>query len=132
MSSLKNQALISDLIVLAHADDKVTASEYDFIMRLAKRMDLTKAEVDALFEHPLPSKPIFSELERIIHFHKLLLVMNVDGEIHEKEVAAIKEFGLKMGIRPAAIDRILNKLHDYDHKLIPSEELVKIFQTYYN
>jgi uncharacterized tellurite resistance protein B-like protein len=132
MSSLKKQALISDLIVLAHADEKVTASEYDFILRLAQRMGVTRTEVDALFEHPLPSKPLFSELERIIHFHKLVLVMSVDGEVHPKEVAHLKEFGLKMGIRPGAIDKVISKLDEYENGIIPSADLIGIFQTYYN
>ena len=99
MASLQQQSLLSDLIVLAHADNKVTAQEYDFIHRLAQRMEVSKEAVDALFENPVPSKPIFSELERITHFHKLILVMNVDGEIHPSEVATLRNFGLRMGIR---------------------------------
>lgn len=132
MNSAHQQALLSDLIVLAHADEKVTETEYNFLLRLAERMGISKKEADALFEHPLPSKPIFSELERIIHFHKMILLMNVDGEVHPKEVKSIRDFGLKMGIRPGAIERILQQMHDYENMVIPSSELVKIFQTYYN
>lgn len=132
MNSAHEYAQLSDLIVLAHADDKVTASEYNFIIRLAERMGISKKEVDALFKNPLPSKPIFSELERIIHFHKMILLMNVDGEVHPKEISTIRDFGLKMGIRPGAIERILEQMHNYDDMVIPSSELVKIFQTYYN
>jgi len=132
MASLQQQSLLSDLIVLAHADNKVTAQEYDFIHRLAQRMEVSKEAVDALFENPVPSKPIFSELERITHFHKLILVMNVDGEIHPSEVATLRNFGLRMGIRQAAIDQILEEMTRYENNLIPSQELIKIFQTYYN
>jgi len=63
------RALISDLVILAKADGKITNSEYDFIHRLAERMELSRQEVVMLFDKPLPSPPIFSELERIIHFH---------------------------------------------------------------
>lgn len=127
-----NKALLSDLIVLAHADDRFTKSEYDFIARLADRMDLTKEDVDILIDNPLPSQPIFSELQRITHFHKLLLLMNVDRETHEKEVIVLRNFGLKMGIRPAAIDQILHKMEKFEDKVIPAQELIQIFQTYYN
>ncbi len=126
------KALLSDLIILAHADEKLTDAEYEFILRLADRMDFTKEEVDALFENPHPSKPIFTELERITHFYKLVLVMNVDRETHPKEVIAIRNYGLKMGIRPGVIDQILARMEDYEDKIIPSEEIIKIFQTYYN
>jgi len=126
------KALISDFIVLAKADDKVTGSEYDFINRLAERMEVPQEEVDALFQDPLPSKPIFSEMERITHFHKLVLLMNVDRETHEKEVVVLRNFGLKMGIRTGAVEQILTEMNNYEDKIIPSEELIKIFQTYYN
>ena len=108
MQKERNKALISDLIVLAHADEKVTKSEYDFIQRLATRMELTTTDVDQLFEDPKPSAPLFNEMDRIIHFHRLILLMNVDRETHPKEVAAIRNFGLKMGIRPVVIDQIVS------------------------
>lgn len=125
-------SMISDLIVLAKADSKITAQELDFMYRLAERMQVDKATVDSLFDKPKPSQPIFSELERITHFHKLLLMMNVDRETHEKEVEVLRNFGLKMGIRPGAIDRILVRMNDFEDKLIPSQELISIFQSYYN
>ena len=127
-----NYSMISDLIVLAYADDKVTETEYNFILRLAERMDISKEEVDELFKNPLPSKVLFTELERISHFYKLVLLMNVDLETHEKEVITVRNFGLKMGIRPGVINQILLRLDDYENKIIPSDELIKIFQTYYN
>ncbi len=126
------KALVSDLIVLARADDKVTDEEYDFIVRLADRMQIPSEEVKELFENPLPSRPIQTELERITHFYKLVLVMNVDRETHNKEIIAVRNFGLRMGIRPGAVDQILLRMDEYEDKIIPSQELIKIFQTYYN
>jgi uncharacterized tellurite resistance protein B-like protein len=132
MNKETKRALLSDLIFLARADKKVTESEYDFILRIAERMELSKADVNALFENPIPSKPQNSELQRLTHFYKLVLVMNVDRETHESEVIAIRNFGLKMGIRPGVVDQILMRMHDFEDKIIPSDELIKIFQTYYN
>ncbi len=132
METAKNHALISDLIVLAKADDKIMASEYDFILRIATRMNVSQEEVDRLIEDPLPSLPIISEIERITHFHKLILLMNVDWEAHQKEVEVVRNFGLKLGIRPGAIDQILLRTQQYENRVIPAEELIQIFQTYYN
>ena len=132
MDNQKQQALISDLIALAKADGKILSSEYDFILRMAERMQVSKEEVDHLIEHPLPSLPIVSEIERITHFHKLILLMNVDWEAHELEVNMLRNFGLKLGIRPAAIDRILQLSQHYENKIVPSEEIIQIFQAYYN
>lgn len=128
----KTYALVSDLILLAHADNKVTDREYEFILRIADRMGLSKRELDELFEKPVPSKTLYTELERITHFYKLVLVMNVDNETHEKEIIMVKNFGLKMGIRPGAVDQIIIRMKQYENNIIPSDELIKIFQTYYN
>lgn len=128
----RNKSLISDLIVLAKADGIIDAAEHDFIHRIGARMLLNFDTIEELFEHPEPSIPLFNELDRITHFHKLLLVMNVDQESHESEIVALRNFGLKMGIRPEAIDQILLKMHEFENKIIPSEELIGIFQSYYN
>jgi len=129
---LQKQALLSDLIVMANADAIVTDSEYEFILRLADRMGFSKNELDALFENPQPSRPLFSELERITHFYRLVLVMHVDGEVHEAERVAIHSFGLKMGIRKGVIDQIIHKMEASNNKTLPTKTLVKIFNTYYN
>ncbi|EDM43174.1 hypothetical protein SCB49_11884 [unidentified eubacterium SCB49] len=127
-----NEALLSDLIMLAKADNKITESEYDLIVKLASTMQISKDEVDLLFANPIPSKVQGSELQRITHFYKLMLLMNVDHETHDKEVAMIRNFGVKMGIRPDVIDQMLIKMEQYEDKIIPSEEIMKIFTTYYN
>ncbi len=132
MNSEHNKSLISDLIVLAQADAKVTEAEYHFILRVAERMELTSTDVDELFLDPKPSKPIFSELERITHFHKLVLLMNVDREAHANEVAAIRNFGLKMGIRPGVMDQVLLQMDQHEDRVIPAQDLIRIFQAYYN
>ena len=132
MNNETNRSLLSDLIILAQADNKVTDVEYDFIMRLAEQMELRETDVAELFKNPMPSVPITTELQRLTHFYKLVLVMNVDRESHESEITAIRNFGLKMGIRPGVIDQILVRMDDFEDKIIPSNELLKIFQTYYN
>ena len=132
MNHSNPKSLLSDLIYIANADGEVDASEYDFIHRIGTRMGLKTYEIDQLFKQPAPSSVLFSELERITHFHKLLLVMNVDKVTHEMEIIALRNFGLKMGIHPGAIDTILTRMNDYEDKIIPSQELIAIFQTYYN
>lgn len=127
-----NKSLISDLICLAKADDVVDTAEYDFIHRIGARMGLDFDVVEDLFENPQSSVQLFSEMDRIIHFHKLLMVMNVDRETHEKEIIALRNFGLKLGIHPGAIDQILLKMNQYEDKIIPSDDLIAIFHSYYN
>jgi len=126
------KSLLSDLINMVMADGKIKPSEIDFIQKLAIRMDISDRELVDLFENPQPSRPVFSEVERITHFYKLILMMNIDNEAHESEIVALKNFGLKMGIRPVVADQILKKLEQSEDKIIPADELLKIFKIYYN
>ncbi|MDC7993978.1 tellurite resistance TerB family protein [Altibacter sp. HG106] len=132
MEQQKKFGLLSDLIALAFADNTLKNEEYDFILRMAKRMDVSEKEVEHLLEHPVPSPPIPNEMDRIIHFHKMVLLMNVDYEVHESEVQLLREFGIKLGIRPGAVDRILNRTQELEDRVIPAQELMGIFKTYYN
>lgn len=127
-----SQSIISDLIVIAKADDKVTQEEYHFIVNIAAKMQVTEAEVKILFETPLPSLKFTTELERITHFYKLMLTMKIDNEAHEKELIEIRNFGLKLGIRQGVVDQLLDKMNNYENNIIPSPEILKIFNTYYN
>ncbi len=127
-----NLSLLSDLTYIVKADGKITPSEFDFLKRIANRMGVSEEKLKELFSNPVPTKTHFSEIEKITHFHKMVLMMNVDGETHPKEVEAIKNYGLAMGIRPTVIDSVLLKMEEYPDKIIPSDELIKLFQKYYN
>lgn len=128
----EKEALLSDIIAIAKADKVVTPTEYDFILRLATHMGINKDKVQKLFDNPMESRVLPTEVQRITHFYKLVLTMNVDQETHQDEIIMVKNFGLKMGIRPGALDQILKNMHQYPNQIIPSEALIKIFHTYYN
>lgn len=124
--------LLSDLIAIAQADHHISDEEYNFIMALANRFEIDKERVHDLFHNPIESKPITTEIGRITHFHKLILMMNVDMKTKDSEVIALRNFGLKLGIRMEVIDQVIQRMDKYENKLIPTEELVRIFQAYYN
>mgnify|MGYP003640792678 CR=1 FL=1 len=128
----KYKSLLSDLIQMVKADGKIKNSEMDFIQKMAARMEISDKELIELFENPLPSQIVYSEVERITHFYRLILMMNIDNETHEAELIALKNFGLKMGIRPIVADQILKKMEQFEEKIVPAEELLKIFKIYYN
>jgi len=132
MNTSHQKSLLSDLIFLAKVDGKVDEIERDFIHRIGARMSLDFNTIETLFENPQPSVLLISELDRITHFHKLLMVMNVDQVIDESELIALRNFGLKLGIHQGAIDQILSKMKEYEFNIIPTQELIAIFKTYYN
>ncbi|MCG2419639.1 TerB family tellurite resistance protein [Aequorivita sp. F47161] len=128
----KDQALLSDLIQMVMVDGKIKLSEMEFIQKMASRMNISDKELVNLFENPHPSQTVYSEVERITHFYKLILVMKIDNETHETELVALKNFGLRMGIRPMVADQILKKMEQFKGEKLPADELLKIFKIYYN
>ena len=130
--SVEKHQILSDMIRLAMVDNKLDEREYDFISSVAQRLAVSEEELAALIVNPLSTGVFKTELERITQFHRLILLMNVDQETHIAEVDALRNYGLKIGIRPEAIEQVFNEMGDYEDKMIPSERLVEIFSRFYN
>ena len=130
--SLEKRSMLSELIALAQADHRMDEREYAFIITVAQSFGFDQKTVDELIANPEKGTPLKTEVDRIAHFHRLLLLMNVDDETHVIEIDAIRNFGLKMGIRAEAVEQILNEMWHYDNKMIPTEKLTSIFKRFYN
>ncbi|QAA80247.1 hypothetical protein EI546_00200 [Aequorivita sp. H23M31] len=126
------KSLLSDLIIMIKADGVIRPSEIELIQKLANRLGISNEEIAELFTNPQPSQALYSEVDRITHFYRLALMMQVDKESHKSEVTALKNFGLKMGIRPIVADQIIKKMEQYNGGVVPPEELLRIFKIYYN
>ncbi|WP_103070715.1 hypothetical protein [Aquimarina sediminis] len=125
-------SLLSEMIQFAKADKKFKEEEYNFILAVALQLEVTKDEVDILVEKGVEKTNLQSESQRILQFHRLVLLMNVDQETSQLEIQKIKEMGLHMGLRPEAIDMVLEKMYEYPNKVIPPQELIAIFTRFYN
>ncbi len=130
--SLEKHQILSDMIRLAMADNKIDQTEYDFISAVAARLEVPQEEVEDLIQNPVPSGVFKTELERITQFHRLVLLMNVDQETHVAEVDNLRNYGLKIGIRPEAIEQVFNEMGEYENKMIPNDRLIEIFSRFYN
>ena len=124
--------IIADMIALAKADDHIDERERDFIMAIAQRLGVSETEVSMIFEQEYTPKAYATELERITQFHRLILLMNVDQKTQDVEITAIRNYGLRLGIRQEAVSQILEEMGDYEHSMIPSQRLVEIFKRFYN
>jgi hypothetical protein len=70
--------------------------------------------------------------EKEYQFHRLVLLMNIDGEADKREKDYIKDIGIRMGLNPGATDSVLEKMNKYPKGIVPTDELIKIFTRYYN
>ncbi|MCJ8288668.1 MAG: TerB family tellurite resistance protein [Crocinitomicaceae bacterium] len=132
--SNKNEklGLLAQLIKMAQADQKIREIEFQFLLSLAAQMGVTKDDFKQLFEENIEFNPPRLEAERIVQFQRLILLMNVDLEIDDKEIEYIKDVGIRMGLHPSATNTVLEEMHNYKNKIIPPERLLEIFNIYHN
>ena len=125
-------SLLSEMLSFAQVDGEIKEEEYRFIVAVAAQLNVTKQELDNLQIQKVDKKVLQPETQRILHFQRLVLLMNVDNKISQKELHTIKDFGFKMGLRPEAINTVLREMHNYPNKMIPADVLIKIFTRFYN
>jgi len=133
MDSYKEKlSILSEMISFARVDHSLKDSEYGFLLQVASQLGVDKEAFDGLLREDSPNLRLKSQWERIVHFHRLLLLMNIDREQHKKELDALFNIGLKMGLPPAAMYQVLEIMHEYPDKLVPPEVLIDIFRAHYN
>lgn len=128
----ENLSLIAELIKLAKADNDVREMEFQFLLTIAAQIGVTKDEFKRLFEQYIEFLPPKLEGDRIVQFHRLVLLMNVDSETSLSETQYIIEAGIRMGLNPLATNKVLEEMNDYPNKVIPTERLIEIFKLYHN
>lgn len=125
-------SLLQDLIALSKADNNVSFMETSFINSITMGLGISGAELQQLKDKPIAYNPQDKEGDRITQFYRLLLLMSVDTEQHEKEIEFCKNLGLKMGLNPAAINEVVKQLLASETGMLAPNDLIEIFQTYHN
>jgi hypothetical protein len=125
-------SILSEMIAFAKVENKVNQAEYDFLWSVSQELAISKDVFEGLFEkeseHVIPR----TQAERILQFHRLVLLMNVDQVRQEVEVRRLHDIGLSMGLPPSAIDQVLTIMHQYPNNVIPPELVIDIFRSHYN
>ncbi|KQS47618.1 MULTISPECIES: TerB family tellurite resistance protein [Flavobacterium] len=125
-------SLLAEMIAFAIVDGKLHDREYQFLSIVAQELKVKSEDFKNLFHEELKALPIKSEQQRIQQFYRLALLMHCDGVLHEKEVIAIKQMGVNMGLNPFAIKRILKAMEESPNGMIDPEMLIEIFKEQLN
>lgn len=106
----KRLSHIRNLIALACADGSLDKSEMDLIFKIGVNAGLSPVELKRIFERPdsIAFFPPDSYRERIEQLYDMVMVMMVDGEFHENEIALCKLTAIKLGFKHQIIDKIVN------------------------
>ncbi|MEK6154810.1 TerB family tellurite resistance protein [Flavobacteriaceae bacterium 3-367] len=133
MSSYKEKlSILAEMIAFARVDNVVKDVEYNFLLGVATLLKVDKETFDSLFNTEVQKMIPKSQAERILQFHRLVLLMNVDQEEHQLEVSRLHNIGLGMGLPPSAIEQVLSIMHKYPNKVVPPNVLINIFKAHYN
>lgn len=125
-------SILSEMIAFAKVDKDLKESEYLFLVGVASHIGVNKKEFDKLLALKAENKTLKSELDRIVQFNRLVLLMNIDQEQHRLEIAELHNIGLRMGLPPSAIGQVLEIMHKYPNKVVPPKVLINIFKAHQN
>lgn len=125
-------SLLSEMIAFAVVDGELHDREYDFLWIVAQELDIPKAVFLELFGKRDSVKVIKDELHRIMQFYRLALLMHCDDVQHEREIKAINEIGITMGLNPMGIKKTLKAMAQSPDRMVEPEFLLCAFMEQHN
>ena len=126
------QQKISHLKALYHlacADNVYSRAEAIFISNVAKRLGVEEEEL-AKFDGSEPDLELPDREYKVYSlFHRLVIIIMVDNEVHATEKHYCFNLGVKMGLHPNAVSEIIALVEDGDIGAAPNE-VMDIFRKY--
>lgn len=136
VNRVEKLSLLSEMIAFAKYDKDIKNLEYNFLLGVAKQLEITREDFEYLIEHPVTYTHLKSHSERIVQFHRLVLLLNIEQgaeeENNSKGVIKLYNFGLRMGLSHEAITKVLYLMESFPNKIVPPDVLIDIFKTQYN
>ncbi|GAA3574741.1 TerB family tellurite resistance protein [Snuella lapsa] len=132
INRVEKLSLLSEMIAFAKYDKDINNVEYNFLLGVAKQLEISRSDFDYLIEHPVTYTHLKSHSERIVQFHRLVLLMNIDSESGSSGVIKLYNFGLRMGLSHESITKVLYLMESFPNKIVPPDVLIDIFKTQYN
>lgn len=136
INKVEKLSLLSEMIAFAKYDKDIKRIEFNFLLGVAKQLDISREDFEYLLENPISYTHLKSHSERIVQFHRLVLLMNIEQEHNENNnsAGAIKlyNFGLRMGLSHESITKVLYLMESFPNKIVPPDVLIDIFKTQYN
>jgi hypothetical protein len=132
INRVEKLSLLSEMIAFARLDESLKSIEYKFLLGVAEQLEISKEDFDYLIDHPVNYVHLKSYSERIVQFHRLVLLMNLGNEIRPRDLVKLHNFGLRMGLSHESINRVLDLMESFPNKIVPADFLIDIFKLQYN
>jgi len=136
VNRVEKLSLLSEMIAFAKYDKDIKRIEYNFLLGVAKQLEITREDFEYLLDNPVTYTHLKSQSERIVQFHRLVLLMNIEQKYNEDNNSAgvikLYNFGLRMGLSHESITKVLYLMESFPNKIVPPDVLIDIFKTQYN
>jgi len=134
INRVEKLSLLSEMIAFAKYDKDIKHIEYNFLLGVAKQLEISREDFDYLIEHPINYIHLKSLSDLIVQFHRFVLLMNIEnqGDNNSKSVIKLYNFGLRMGLSHESITKVLYLMESFPNKIVPPDVLIDIFKTQYN
>jgi hypothetical protein len=89
---------------------------------------LSDEEIAYMVDHPEELTTVVPKeyTKRIVHFHRMMLMMHIDGHVDEQELQLLHDVALQYGFRKTTVDALLQSMITYPYGEIPPSELMQI------
>ena len=128
INRVEKLSLLSEMIAFAQKDDNIKSIEHKFLLSIARQLEISDSDFNYLFQHPVTYVNLKSHSERIVQFHRLILLMNLDYKVSSKQLVKIHNFGLRMGLSQDAINRVLDLMDSFRLQACPLVHITLMFQ----
>jgi len=105
----KRLSHVKNLIGLALSDGNFDKAEINLISKMAAHAGIQPGEIERIMKRPESIKftPPENHIERIEQLYDLVMIMMVDGEFHENEIAFCKLIAMDLGFKHQIIEKIV-------------------------
>jgi uncharacterized tellurite resistance protein B-like protein len=107
----RNKGHFAAIVRVALSDGVIGTEEQMFLDRLAKNLDITKAEFDDIIENPykFPINPPYLYLQRLERLYDLARMVYVDGALGANQRNLVLKFAIGLGFTPSNVNFIVDK-----------------------
>jgi hypothetical protein len=124
--------LLSDMIRFRKSKEALDDLDFAFFEDVAEALEISKDELEVIYEGTNSPTHRKVSTERITHFHRLLLAMDIDNDPSTKDLERAKNFGFRMGFHESAIELVMDSMGDYPNKVHTPGAFLEIFSDYYD
>lgn len=122
--SKERKSHFKNLIGLAATDGNIGPNERELILQIGKRIGMTKKEVESVLKSGnIAFSPPETPEERFEQLYDLVLVMLIDGTIHQREMDYCLEMAMAMGFRPTVVNELIDFIVEQANKGAQKEQV---------